>query len=93
MEDEYDDLGLIDDKYIIQKELGVGAFSTVYQVKERTNGNVYAAKVIKGGFRYNEVKVSQALSSTNSPYIVKFKEFSQGDIRVRNSVDFMPYII
>ena len=93
MEDEYDDLGLIDDKYIIQKELGVGAFSTVYQVKERTNGNVYAAKVIKGGFRYNEVKVSQALSSTNSPYIVKFKEFSQGDIRVRNSADFMPYII
>ena len=93
MEDEYDDLGLIDDKYTIQKELGVGAFSTVYQVKERTNGNVYAAKVIKGGFRYNEVKVSQALSSTNSPYIVKFKEFSQGDIRVRNSVDFMPYII
>ena len=93
MEDEYDDLGLIDDKYIIQKELGVGAFSIVYQVKERTNGNVYAAKVIKGGFRYNEVKVSQALSSTNSPYIVKFKEFSQGDIRVRNSVDFMPYII
>jgi serine/threonine protein kinase len=87
------DLGFIDDKYIIKKELGVGAYSIVYQVKERTNGNEYAAKVIKDYFRFDEVKISQFLSTTNCPYIINFKEFSQGDIRVGNNVDFRPYII
>ena len=93
MEADYNDLGLIDDKYTIKKELGVGAFSIVYLVKELTNENEYAAKVIKGNFKYDEVKVSQALSSTNSPYIIKFKEFSQGDIKVKNNVEFRPYIL
>ena len=93
MEVDNNDLGFIDDKYIIKKELGVGAFSIVYQVKERTNGNEYAAKVIKDYFRFDEVKISQFLSTTNCPYIINFKEFSQGDIRVGNNVDFRPYII
>jgi serine/threonine protein kinase len=93
MEVDNNDLGFIDDKYIIKKELGVGAYSIVYQVKERTNGNEYAAKVIKDYFRFDEVKISQFLSTTNCPYIINFKEFSQGDIRVGNNVDFRPYII
>ena len=93
MEAYNNDLGFIDDKYIIKKELGVGAYSIVYQVKERTNGNEYAAKVIKDYFRFDEVKISQFLSTTNCPYIINFKEFSQGDIRVGNNVDFRPYII
>ena len=93
MEADNNDLGLIDDKYTIKKELGVGAYSIVYHVKELTNENEYAAKVIIGGFKYDEVKVSQALSSTNSPYIIKFKEFSQGDIKVKNNVDFRSYIL
>jgi serine/threonine protein kinase len=93
MEAYNNDLGFIDDKYIIKKELGVGAYSIVYQVKERTNGNEYAAKVIKDYFRFDEVKISQFLSTTNCPYIINFKEFSQGDIRMGNNVDFRPYII
>ena len=93
MEVDNNDLGFIDDKYIIKKELGVGAFSIVYHVKERTNENEYAAKVIKDYFRFDEVKISQFLSTTNCPYIINFKEFSQGDIRVGNNVDFRPYII
>jgi serine/threonine protein kinase len=93
MEVDNNDLGFIDDKYIIKKELGVGAFSIVYHVKERTNENEYAAKVIKDFFKYDEVKVSQILSKTNCPFIINFKEFSQGDIRLGNNVDFRPYII
>jgi serine/threonine protein kinase len=93
MEVDNNDLGFIDDKYIIKKELGVGAFSIVYHVKERTNENEYAAKVIKDFFKYDEVKVSQVLSKTNCPFIINFKEFSQGDIRLGNNVDFRPYII
>ena len=93
MEADNNDLGFIDDKYTIKKELGVGAFSIVYLVKELTNENEYAAKVIKDFFKYDEVKVSQVLSKTNCPFIINFKEFSQGDIRVGNNVDFRPYII
>jgi len=93
MEADNNDLGFIDNKYTIKKVLGEGAFSTVYQVKELTDGDEYAAKVIKSFFKYDEVKVSQALSSTNCPYIVKFKEFSQGDIRIGNHTNFMSYIL
>lgn len=88
-----DDLGLIDNRYTIKKNLGEGAFSSVYLVKDLTNEDEYAAKIINNYFRYDEVKVSQALSSTNSPYIVKFKDFSQGDIRIEKNVDFKSYIL
>ena len=92
MEADNNDLGSIDNKYIIQKELGVGAFSAVYQVKEKEKGDEYAAKVIIH-YQKNEIKVSQILSSTNSPYIIKFIKFDQGEIKVRNKVEFRSYII
>ena len=92
MEADNNDLGSIDNKYIIQKELGVGAFSAVYQVKEKEKGEEYAAKVIIH-YQKNEIKVSQILSSTNSPYIIKFIKFDQGEIKVRNKVEFRSYII
>ena len=92
MEADNNDLGSIDNKYIIQKELGVGAYSIVYQVKEKEKGEEYAAKVIIH-YQKNEIKVSQILSSTNSPYIIKFIKFDQGEIKVRNKVEFRSYII
>ena len=92
MEADNNDLGSIDNKYIITKLLGDGAFSTVYQVKEKEKGDEYAAKVILH-YQKNEVKVSQILSSTNSPYIVKFIKFDQGEIRVRNNVELRSYIL
>ena len=92
MEADNNDLGSIDNKYIIEKELGVGAYSIVYQVKEKEKGEEYAAKVIIH-FQKNEIKVSQILSSTNSPYIIKFIKFDQGEIKVRNKVEFRSYII
>jgi serine/threonine protein kinase len=92
MEADNNDLGSIDNKYIIEKELGVGAYSIVYQVKEKEKGDEYAAKVIIH-FQKNEIKVSQILSSTNSPYIIKFIKFDQGEIKVRNKVEFRSYII
>ena len=92
MEADNNDLGSIDNKYIIQKELGVGAFSAVYQVKEKEKGDEYAAKVIIH-YQKNEIKISQILSSTNSPYIIKFIKFDQGEIKVRNKVEFRSYII
>jgi len=92
MEADNNDLGSIDNKYIITKLLGNGAFSTVYQVKEKEKGDEYAAKVILH-YQKNEVKVSQILSSTNSPYIVKFIKFDQGEIRVRNNVELRSYIL
>ena len=92
MEADNNDLGSIDNKYIIQKELGVGAFSAVYQVKEKEKGDEYAAKVIIH-YQKNEIKVSQILSSTNSPYIIKFIKFDQGEIKERNKVEFRSYII
>ena len=92
MEADNNDLGSIDNKYIIQKELGVGAFSAVYQVKEKEKGDEYAVKVIIH-YQKNEIKVSQILSSTNSPYIIKFIKFDQGEIIVRNKMEFRSYII
>ena len=92
MEADNNDLGSIDNKYIIEKELGVGAYSIVYQVKEKEKGDEYAAKVIIH-YQKNEIKISQILSSTNSPYIIKFIKFDQGEIKVRNKVEFRSYII
>lgn len=72
-------LGTINEKYIILQELGKGAFSNVYKVVNKETKEIYAIKVINH-FNKSEREINEDLKSLNSPYIVKFYGFSQGDI-------------
>ena len=72
-------LGTINEKYVILQELGDGAFSNVYKVINKETNEIYAIKVINH-YKKNEREINEELKRLNSPYIVKFYGFSQGDI-------------
>ena len=85
-------LGIINEKYEILQKLGEGADSTVYKVINKENNEIYAIKVIHH-YHKNEREINNELKSLNSPYIVKFYEFSQGDIILPDEKDFKSYFV
>ena len=52
------DLGLLDDIFIIKDILGEGGYSTVYKVTKKETNEEYAAKIIEK-FCKNEFKINQ----------------------------------
>ena len=46
MDSNYNNFGIIDNRYILLKVLGSGASSTVYKVKDVINNQEYALKLI-----------------------------------------------
>ena len=73
---------IINNKYILEKELGHGNFGTVYKAKEK-NGNIYyAAKVIMkeepGADFEREVKVMEKIKKTNNRFVIKLINSGHG---------------
>ena len=85
-------LGLLNNTYIVKELLGDGGYSTVYLVQNTTTNEKYAAKIINH-YHQNEFKINNILSKTQSPYITKFINFSQGDLKLGKNQDFKPYFL
>ena len=72
--------------YIIQENLGLGSYGTIYKVLKKSNNNIYVIKRISlVGMTQEQIEKakleSKILSSINSPYIVKYYEsFLENDI-------------
>jgi len=65
--------------YIIQENLGLGSYGTIYKVLKKSNNNIYVIKRISlVGMSQEQIEKakleSKILSSINSPYIVKYYE-------------------
>jgi serine/threonine protein kinase len=74
----------VNGRYVVIEELGNGAFGTVYKVRDSTNYQEYALKVVtfKTGDPYKEVELAKQL---NHPNIVKI--VSAFDIPAANKDD------
>ena len=92
MKDEFYNLGMIDENYIIKAKLGKGASSIVYKIQDWKTKEEFAAKVIDS-YNKNEFQNNQKLSRINNSHIIKFISFKQGNIILSNTKDFKPYFI
>ena len=79
---------IIGNKYIIEKYLDYGGFSTVYKVKDITNDKIYALKLFNEDedIFENEVKINKIIKDYENQYCIKYIDSSEG-----NSNE--PYII
>ena len=66
-------------QYTMVSKLGEGAFSVVYKVKRKEDGQIYAMKKIKiSGSNTKEIQNTlnevRILASISSPYIIGYKD-------------------
>lgn len=87
--------GLLDNKYIIKRIIGIGASSTVYQVIDSQNGKEYAAKVFKhyDNSIKKEVEFNEIISTLNNNLFVKYIHSSKGPLVQNDFRIFKSYII
>lgn len=80
------------DNYLIIDKLEKGGYSTVYKIKDKKTDKLFAAKIVE---RYckNEIEMNQKLSETQSPFINKYIDFLQGDLKLGKRVDFVSFFI
>ena len=83
MEDFYE-VEMIDDKYVIMEELSYGGFGFIYLVKKYNNNDktLYAAKIPKklsGDFN-NEIQILDEIKENNCKYIINKIDSGKGDI-------------
>ena len=81
----------LNENYIFIKKIGVGGFSTVYEVRNKSNGKIYAMKVLsrsslEGKDKMRQVIVEkQIIEQLNHPFIVKsYSVFSSVSLINRN---------
>ena len=71
-----DNYGILDEKYILECEMGDGATSTVYKAKDSLSGKYYAIKLFKNPSKifFREVLFNQRIlkSKDNSHFFVKY---------------------
>ena len=85
-------LGVLNDNFIIKEKLGEGGYSTVYKVSNSSTNQEYAAKIVEHYCR-NEIPINKKLSEIQSPYIIKYIEYSQGAIKIGNNEEYKPYFL
>lgn len=79
---------IIDDKYIIKEQIGIGGTSDVFLVIDKITKKEYAAKVLVSKEEKHfdkEVEILKLLKNKNSPYIIKMIDYGEGDV-VRNKI-------
>ena len=75
MDSNYNNFGIIDNRYILLKVLGSGASSTVYKVKDVINNQEYALKLINNDDEKeieNEIKINQKITNSQNQCFTKF---------------------
>ena len=80
------------ENYLIIDRLEKGGYSTVYKVKHEITNKFFAAKVVER-FCKNEKEISIKLSETQSPFINKYIDFSQGELKLGKNEDFVSFFI
>ena len=83
---------VLNENYVIIKKLGEGAYSSVYKVLNPETNEMLAMKVINK-YCKNEMPINIKLSTIQSPYIIKYLGYSQGDIKIENNKDYKSYFL
>ena len=83
---------VLNENYVIIKKLGEGAYSSVYKVLNPETNEMLAMKVINK-YCKNEMPINRKLSAIQSPYIIKYLGYSQGDIKIENNKDYKSYFL
>ena len=92
------ELGILDNRYILLKELGSGGTSNVYKIKDSTNNKVYALKILREDKQYeniieNEININKMIAPLNNPFFVKYISSSTGFLIKGEAKSLNPYII
>ena len=83
---------VLKENYAIIEKLGEGAYSSVYKVLNPETNEMLAMKVINK-YCKNEMPINRKLSAIQSPYIIKYLGYSQGDIKIENNKDYKSYFL
>ena len=83
---------VLNENYAIIEKLGEGAYSSVYKVLNPETNEMLAMKVINK-YCKNEMPINRKLSAIQSPYIIKYLGYSQGDIKIENNKDYKSYFL
>jgi len=88
-------LGILDNRYILLKKLGMGATSIVYKVNDLTNNREYACKLFHkyDNIIENEIKMNKKINTLNSPFFIKYIYSAVGCLVKDGVSTFYPYII
>ena len=87
---------ILNNRYVLEKELGTGVSSTVYRVKDlKDNNKEYALKLFK---KYeteiqNEIEINKKISELKSPFFVKYITSSIGYLIKEEKKVFKPFIL
>ena len=92
------ELGILDNRYILLKELGFGGTSKVYKIKDFTNNKLYALKILNQDKKYettieNEIYINKMIAQLNNPFFVKYISSSTGFLIKGEKKSLNPYII
>ena len=86
-------IGILDDRYLIEKFLDYGGTSNIYKVFDRVAGQIKIAKILNSSpcpeFQ-NEMEIFKILS--DSPFVIKCFTFGEGPLSTQNN-EIKKYII
>lgn len=92
--------GILGNRYVLEKELGSGASSTVYKVKDIWNNNKeYALKLFNKNEEEfineikKEIRINKKISEANSPFFIKYITSSVGYLIKEETKELKSYII
>ena len=92
--------GILNNRYVLEKELGSGISSTVYKVKDLWNNNKeYALKLFNENEKElqneieNEIELNKKISEANSPFFIKYITSSVGYLIKGETKELKRYII
>ena len=88
--------GILDNKYILEKYLDFGGYSTVYKIQNTENNQIYALKIINKydeSFK-NEIKINKIIRDLENPFCIKFIDYSSSGYLLKEGTKSQhPYII
>ena len=87
--------GVLDNRFMILKELGSGGSSKVYKIKDSKNDKEYALKIFleKEELFENEVTINKMIAQLNNPFFIKYISSSAGFLINGETNSLKHYII
>ena len=94
MNSSANNLGIVDNRYILLEFLGSGISSFVYKARDSTNNKEYALKLINEDAELrNEIEINEFISKSNNPSFVKYITSSVGYFVDEESKSLQTYLI
>lgn len=92
--DSYKYLGILDNRYILENEIGDGISSKVYKAKDNTTGEIYAIKVFeKNASPIYEISINKKIKAFQSPFFTKYIRSSKGLLISGKTEEMKHYIV